>query len=206
MNEKPWMKWVRELQAVSQTGLHFAESEYEVERYRQVERVAAEILSAHSTLGTEEILRLTENEYGYATPKVDVRAVVIRDGKVLLVHELSDPGHWTLPGGWADVNEPPSLAVEREVREESGFEVRAVQLLAVYDRDAQGHTPPHPFHVYKLFFRCELLGGEPKPNHEADKIEFFDPGDLPPLSKARVLAKQIKFALSVPPDAPASFD
>lgn len=200
------MNWARELQAIGQTGLHFAASDYDRERYRQVGRVAAEILARHTTLDAGEILRLNADEFGYATPKVDVRGVVVRDGKVLLVHELADPGFWTLPGGWADVNETPSTAVEREILEESGFETRAVQLLAVYDRDAQGHSPPHPYHVYKLFFRCELLGGEARPNLEADQIDFFDPDRLPPLSESRVLAKQIQFALEREPDAPAVFD
>jgi ADP-ribose pyrophosphatase YjhB (NUDIX family) len=130
----------------------------------------------------------------------------MRDGKVLLVHEVADAGYWTLPGGWADVNEAPSRAIEREILEESGYETSAVQLLAVYDRDQQGHSPPHPYHVYKLFFRCELRGGEARPNAEADQIGFFDPEQLPPLSKSRVLEKQIRYAVSCPPDAPAVFD
>jgi len=202
MTAPQWLLWAKELQAISQTGLHFASTEYDRERYERIAAVAAEILAAHTNLGREEILNLNRAELGYATPKVDVRGVVFRQGRILLVQEIMDGGRWTLPGGWADVNETPSESVVREVREESGFETRAIKLLALYDRDKQGHTPPFPYHVYKLFFLCEILGGQPRLNNEVSGIDFFGRGELPELSVSRVTAAQIErfFAASGEPE------
>ena len=137
-----------------------------------------------------------------------MRGIAFRDDRILLVREILDDGRWTVPGGWADVNETPSQAVVREVSEESGFDTRAVKLLAVYDRERQGHQPPFPFHVYKLFFLCEIVGGEPRPNEEASEIEFFARDQLTELSVSRVTERQIQyfFDLREQPDAPTQFD
>ena len=208
MTAPQWLFWARELQAIGQTGLHFAAGEYDRERYRRVGALAAEILAAHTSLPVGEIVELNRAELGYATPKVDVRGVVFKDDKILMIREIMDAGRWTLPGGWADVNETPSESVVREVREESGFETRAVKLLAVYDRDRQGHTPPFPYHVYKLFFLCEITGGAPQINNEASEIDFFGLDALPELSTSRVTASQIMrfFAVRETPEAPTDFD
>ena len=117
--------------------------------------------------------------------------MVFRDDKVLLVREVAD-GCWTLPGGWADVNESPSESVVREVREESGYETRPVKLLAVYDRSKQGHVPAFPFHVYKLFILCELIGGEAATSFETSGVGFFAEEELPELSLSRVTPEQIR--------------
>ena len=203
-----WMEWVRALQAISQTGLHYAQNPYDVQRYREIGTLAAAMLAERTTLDIAEILTLHAAEFGYATPKVDVRGIVFRDDRILLISEIMDAGRWTVPGGWADVNETPAQAVVREVREESGFETRAVKLLAVYDREQQGHVPPFPFHVYKLFFLCELIGGEARPNEEASEIDFFARDALPELSVSRVTDRQIQhfFDLRDRPDAATEFD
>jgi ADP-ribose pyrophosphatase YjhB (NUDIX family) len=203
-----WIQWVRSLQAISQTGLHFTKDSYDTERYEQIGQIAAEMLALRSNLSAEEVLTFNKAEFGYATPKVDVRGAIFRDGKILLVREIADAGRWTLPGGWADVNESPSLAVTREVLEESGFEVRVKKLLAVYDRETQGHTPSFPCTVYKLFFLCEITGGEPRLNSEVSEIGFFGEDELPELSVSRVLAPQIRrfFEHIRCPDLPADFD
>jgi len=124
-----------------------------------------------------------------------------------MVKEMSD-GLWTLPGGWADVNEAPSVGVVREVREESGFEVRAVKLAAVYDRACHPHHPPFAFHVYKMFFLCEITGGAPRPSTETTEVGFFTPDALPELSSSRVLPFQIHrmFEHHQAPDLPTDFD
>jgi 8-oxo-dGTP pyrophosphatase MutT (NUDIX family) len=139
-----WIEWGRKLQAISQSGLHFTQDRYDRERYEQIGEIAAVILAEHTNLSVEELLKLNIAEFGYATPKVDVRGVVFKDEKILLVREIADGGKWTLPGGWADINETPTQAVTREVQEESGFETRVIKLLAVYDREKQKHTPPFP--------------------------------------------------------------
>lgn len=205
MNEA-LVRWAQKIQALSQTGLTYATDPYDRERYEKLRGIAAEMLAAPLGADPPQIAALFRAEEGYATPKVDVRGVVIRDGRVLLVRERSD-GLWTLPGGWADVGDPPGHAVERELREESGYEARAVKLLALYDRSLHGH-PPMAFHVYKAFFRCEITGGEPTLSDETDGVDFFAPDALPPLSVERVTAEQIArfFDHFHHPDWPTDFD
>jgi ADP-ribose pyrophosphatase YjhB (NUDIX family) len=175
------VRWARTLQAIAQSGLTYTESAYERERFELVREVAAEI--AASLTGEEqlELLARFADETGYATPKVDVRGVVVEDGRVLLVREIGQRD-WTLPGGWADVGSTPSGAVEKEVREEAGLAVRAVRVLGVYDRDFRGR-PQWPAHVYKLYVLCERVGGEPGGDGlETEEAAFFAPAGLPPLS------------------------
>lgn len=206
--EPTWITWAKALQAIAQTGLHFGDSEYDAERYRQVQEIAAEIFANHTNIEKEAILDLFSKDSGYATPKVDVRGVVFRDSQILLVREVLDHNRWTLPGGWADVNETPTEAVTREVFEESGFETNAVKLLAVYDRTQQGHTPPMPYHAYKLFFLCDIIGGEATPSYETSEVGFFPENQIPELSRSRVLPHQIQrfFEFYRNSDLPTDFD
>ncbi len=202
-----WIDWAVRLQALAQDGLLYAQTSFDVERYGAIRQIAAEMLAASSGWPTERIVGLFDQETGYATPKVDVRGVVFRDEQILLVRERTDGG-WTLPGGWADPGDTPSAAVEREIREESGYIAHATKLLAVYDRAAQGHQPPHPFSIYKLFFLCELLGGEPSISDETDDVGFFAADAVPELSLARVTPRQIArlFEHARHPEWPADFD
>ena len=205
--EPRWLVWAKQLQAVAQNGLHYSDSGYDRERYEVIREVAAEMIAAGAEAPMQRVKELLEGEHGYATPKVDVRGAVFRDGRILLVKELVDGG-WTLPGGWADPCEPPSLAVEREIEEEAGFRAKAVKLAALHDRTVQGHHPPMPFHVYKLFFVCELQGGEASTNHETGGVDFFAENALPHLSHSRVKAEQIAlmFAHFLDPAKPTDFD
>jgi ADP-ribose pyrophosphatase YjhB (NUDIX family) len=202
-----WLRWARGLQAIAQNGLTFATDAYDRERYQAVRQVAAEMMAARSETDTESILQLFARETGYATPKVDVRGAVFRDDAILLVREASD-GRWSLPGGWADVNESPSENIVREIAEESGFETRVRKLAAVLDRGRHPHVPPKPFHVYKMFFICEITGGAPKTNHEIHEVGFFREGAIPELSLGRVLPFQIErmFVHWRQPDLPTEFD
>jgi ADP-ribose pyrophosphatase YjhB (NUDIX family) len=143
-----WVNWVRRLQSIAQNGRNYCKNEFDLDRYQQVEEVAAEIAAKYSDGELETIKAMFRREAGPATPKIDVRAAVISKNKILLVKEQGDG--WTMPGGWVDPGESPSEAAVRETKEESGFDVSAVRLMAIYDRDRQGH-PPCPFHVYKLF-------------------------------------------------------
>jgi len=189
--EPQWLRWSKELQAIAQIGLTYsATNHFDMERYSRIREIASEMMSFSGDMEKGTLLELFQREEGYATPKVDVRGVVFREEKVLLVKEVAD-GFWTLPGGWADVNESPSESVVREVREESGFETRAVKVLAVYDRSKQGHVPVLPFHVYKLFFLCELIGGEAATSFETSEVGFFAENALPELSLSRVTPQQI---------------
>jgi ADP-ribose pyrophosphatase YjhB (NUDIX family) len=205
--EPRWVQWARKLQAIAQTGLHFSESEYDRERYQKILQISVEIFAEYSGKSPSLIHGLFENQTGYATPKVDVRGVVFRSGKLLLVRERTD-GLWTLPGGWADVNDSPSEAVEREVLEESGFRTRAERMLAVFDRARHPHEPPFPFHVYKLFVRCGLQGGEARTTFETSEVDFFGQNEIPPLSISRITIDQIHFCFETQknPTALCRFD
>jgi len=185
-----WLEWSRKLQAIAQNGLLFSKDPYDRERYEAVRAIAAQMMAAGSGEPLEVVTALFSGQAGYATPKVDVRAVIFRDDEILLVQEAQD-GRWTLPGGWADPNESPSESVTREVAEESGFKTRAVKLLAVFDRAKHHHTPLHPFHVYKLFIRCEIESGEARPSLETLDVAFFAEDRIPDLSLARVTPAQI---------------
>jgi ADP-ribose pyrophosphatase YjhB (NUDIX family) len=197
----------RKLQATAQTGLEFQTNEYDRERYELISKIAAELMAAHCETPVETFEKMFGEQEGYATPKVDVRAAVFRGGKILLVREAAD-GLWTMPGGWSDVNDSPREAVEREVWEESGFRVRATKLAAVYDRARHPHVPPLPFHVYKMFFVCEILSGEATPSRETPEVDFFPEGALPPLSVSRNLEFQIHrlFEHVKNPSLPTDFD
>ena len=205
--EPQWLRWSRELQAMAQTGLTFAKDPYDLQRYRRLRTLALEIMSAGSAAPLERLEALFTQEVGYPTPKVDVRGAVIQGDQILLVREASD-GRWTLPGGWADVNQSARESVEREIREESGYQARAIKLAAVWDSHRQGYAYPHPHTIYKMFFICELTGGEAQPSLETSEVRFFCGSALPELSLGRVNAAQIErmFAHWREPALPADFD
>lgn len=180
----------RRLLALSQVGLHFSTSEYDRERYRETAQLAAQLLANESGHPAVRLHGTWYVEDGYATPKIDVRGAVFRGETVLLVRETTD-GKWTLPGGWADVNDTPSVAVEKEIEQESGFIARSVKLAALYDRQRH-NQPSYLFHAWKAFFICEITGGAPRTSYETDAVEFFDLAALPELSTGRSTAAQIQ--------------
>lgn len=190
MSDSRWLAWTRRIAALAQNGLAYTEGPFDRERYLELRRIAAEMMGAYGDASPEHIIALFAGEAGYSTPKVDVRGVVFKEGRILLVRERED-GLWSLPGGWADAGESPTEAVEKEIREESGYETRAVKLLAVHDRDRHG-SPPLPWAVYKLLIRCELLGGEPSLGLETEGVDFFGENEVPALSEGRVTPQEIR--------------
>lgn len=200
-----WVNWVRRLQSIAQNGRNYCKNEFDLQRYQQVEDIAAEIAARYSDGELQTIKAMFRREAGPATPKIDVRAAVISENKILLVKERGNG--WTLPGGWVDPGESPSEAAVRETKEESGYDVNAVRLIAIYDRDRHGH-PPCPFHVYKLIFLCKLVGGSAKTSLETEAACFFRVDELPALSESRVLLPQVERAFAFARDAnlPADFD
>ena len=205
--EPRWIGWARRLQAISQNGLTFAQNPYDIDRWQAVRQIAAEMMASGSGTDLERVLKWLSSEQGYATPKVDVRGTIFRDDTVLLVRERSD-NRWTLPGGWADVGESPRESVVREVYEESGFQTTAVKLLAVYDRSKHPHYPLFPYHVYKMFFLCDITGGEAKGSMETTEVAFFRRNELPELSTSRVTPAQIErlFEHQAHPEWQTDFD
>jgi len=206
-DEPAWLTIGRELSAIAQTGLSFSRDEYDLQRFRRIRELAAALIAEGSGNEARSILELFERDGGYATPKVDVRGAVFSGGRILLVQEATDGG-WTMPGGWADVGDHPSQAVEREILEESGFQARAVKLIAIDDYRAAGHPHRHPYSIYKLFFLCELTGGEARTSTETTAVSFFERTALPPLSLGRTLPAQIERAYRhhAQVDLPTEFD
>jgi ADP-ribose pyrophosphatase YjhB (NUDIX family) len=200
------LDWARKVRALAQNGLAFTRDPFDRERYHELQELAAALLAGTLEIPLERARALWDGEHGYATPKVDVRGAIFADERVLLVRERAD-GKWTLPGGWADVNDAPSAAVVREIREESGYEARAIKLAALIDRRRHPH-PPAIHHIYKLMFICERTGGEPAGGTETDAVDFFPLRALPELSTGRILAPQIErlYVHHLRPDLPADFD
>jgi len=204
--EPSWLIIGRELRAIAQIGLAFSQDPFNRHRYERIRELAASLIAQRTGLDDGTILDYFRHETGYATPKVDVRAAAFLEGKVLLVREISD-GAWTLPGGWADVNQTAAECVVREVAEESGYLVRAVKLAAVYDYRKR-NRPQHLESIYKMFFICELVGGSARASIETSETGFFPRDALPPLSVGRTTAQQIArmFEHAERPDLPADFD
>jgi ADP-ribose pyrophosphatase YjhB (NUDIX family) len=178
-----WLEWARQIQALSQSGLAYTQNYYDIQRYHRLMEISAEMVEDRTAQAASELLASFVSQVGYATPKVDVRAAVIREGKILLVQESRDQ-RWCMPGGWADVGELPSISVEREVREESGFEVRAQKVVGVFDAN-RGAGPLSFFHAYKIVFLCDCVGGSAQTSEETTAVGFFPFDELPPLSTLR---------------------
>jgi ADP-ribose pyrophosphatase YjhB (NUDIX family) len=175
-NQTRWLDWAREIQALAQTGMHYAVNEFQIERYQRLLEISAEILAEHTSLDRGQLVEIFNQQDGYATPRVDVRGAVFRNGKLLMVRERLDNG-WTMPGGWADVGDVPSEAVEREIWEEAGLHVKATRLVGVYD--ANRFPPLELFHAYKLVFLCDITAGDAHPGTETTEVDFFGIDEIP---------------------------
>ena len=199
------VEWAKQIAALARTGLHYTKNHYDEVRYQQLLDIAAEMIADSAFADTETVKLILMADDGYITPKVDVRGATIHEDKILLVQEAVD-GRWSLPGGWADVGDAPSEAVEREIREESGYETKAVKLLALEDRKRR--HPPSANEVYKVAFLCELVGGEARTSAETTAVAWYGEDELPPLSEGRVTAEQIKrwFKHWREPNLPTEFD
>lgn len=190
--DNKWLEWAKQLQAIAQAGLTYSKDVYDIERFEQIRDISVEIMSQYTTTDMSIIKELFANETGYATPKVDIRAAIFENDQILMVREKSD-GKWALPGGWADIGLSPSEVAIKEVKEEAGLDVRTIRLLAVHDKKFHEH-PPSPYHVYKLFVQCEIVGGQAAAGTETDAVKFFGEDALPELSTERNTEDQIKMA------------
>jgi ADP-ribose pyrophosphatase YjhB (NUDIX family) len=201
-----WLAWAREIQALSQTGLAFSENDYERQRYTRLAEIAAEIMHDHTGLPAQNLVTSFLEQPGYATPKIDVRGAVVRDGQILLVQERVDE-RWCMPGGWADVGDMPSETVAREVWEESGFFVVPRQVIGVYDANRSGR-PLSLYHAYKIVFLCEITGGQARASDETLAVGFFPFDELPPLSSNRTHERHLADVQDYlqHPHQPAHFD
>lgn len=205
--KEQWLRWASELQSIAQAGLTFAKEPFDLQRYQRIQTLAAEMIAYQSYEAFEKVQQLFLGEDHYLTPKLDVRAAIIKDGNhILLVKEITD-GKWSLPGGWADVNESPAQCAKKEVLEETGLEVRITKLYALFDKLKHSHPPQLP-HAYKAFFLAEITGGEISTSIETTEVQFFHRDQLPTLSIHRVLPEQIQLAFKHyhQMDLPTAFD
>ena len=184
-----WLEWAREIQQLSQTGLAFAITDYEKKRYKRLTEITAEIIEHHTQLEKQSVGKVLMAHPGYATPKIDVRAAVVSDSKILLVQERSDK-RWAMPGGWADVGDIPSEVAIRETKEESGYDVKPVKVIGVFDANRLGGQL-ELFHAFKIVFLCELIGGKATTSDETQDVNFFGFDSLPALSLNRTNKKHI---------------
>jgi ADP-ribose pyrophosphatase YjhB (NUDIX family) len=189
MKEK-WLEWATRLQSIAQAGLTFGENQYDLDRYQQIRTLSVEILHEYTELSHEKIRDLFASETGYQTPKVDIRAAVFKDDKILMVREKID-GAWSLPGGWADVNTSVSESAVRECLEEAGASVIPKRIIAIHLADRHFDFC-YPYTIYKIFVECELIGNNFSDNTETLEAGFFAFDSLPPLSNERNTKDQIE--------------
>lgn len=185
----PWLEWAIKLQAIAQCGLAYGKDIYDIERFEQIRDIACEMLSYKTQIPNDIVKDLFCNETGYQTPKLDTRAVVFKDDKILLVCEKNEK--WSLPGGWTDVLESVSSNVVKEVREEAGLEVIPKNIIAIEDRNKH-NTPIYPYGIIKIYVECEEVSGEFKENSETISSGYFSLDNLPILDAQRTTLEQIK--------------
>jgi ADP-ribose pyrophosphatase YjhB (NUDIX family) len=189
MKEK-WLEWAARLQSIAQAGLTFSENQYDLDRYQQIRTLSVEILHEYTGISHEKIKDLFASETGYQTPKVDIRASVFKDDKILMVREKID-GAWSLPGGWADVTTSAGESAVRECLEEAGAHVKPKRIIAIHLADRH-YNFPYPYTIYKIFVECELIGNSFSENTETLEAGFFPINSLPPLSTERNTRDQIE--------------
>lgn len=187
--KEPWLKWAMEIQSIAQIGLTYTKDEYDKERYEQLRNIASEMLSYKTDIPVDKVKNLFCNEEGYQTPKLDTRAAIFKDDKILLVHEKN--GFWSLPGGWVDVLESIESNTIKEVKEEAGLDVVAKKVIAIQDRNKH-NTPIYPYGVCKIFVECEVMGGEFVENIETVEIGYFSIDNLPKLAEEKCTQKQVE--------------
>lgn len=188
-----WLDWAKELQFLAQAGLTYSKDPFDIERFERIRNISAEMISAKSGVSFDIVKGLFCNETGFQTPKLDTRAAIFRDNKILLVKERN--GTWSLPGGWVDVLETIKSNTEKEVREEAGLEVRATRIIALHDKNTH-NTKPFAYNVCKVFVECEVIGGCFKENIETVESKYFSVDDLPPLATEKNTETQIRMCFT----------
>ena len=189
MSDKKWLEWAVELQAIAQAGLHYGKDCFDQERYERIREISAEMISNQSEIPVEKVRGLFCCEIGYQTPKIDSRAAVFKDNRILLVKEAD--GNWSLPGGWVDVNLSVKENIIKEVREESGLDVRVDKVIAVQDREKH-NLPVYAYKICKIFMQCSVIGGSFQVNNETTDSRYFSLEELPPLAEEKCNEEQIR--------------
>ena len=191
--DKKWLDWAIELQSLAQAGLTYGKDVYDRERYERIRDISAEMMSYRTDIPLEKVKDLFCNETGYQTPKLDTRAAIFDQGKILLVRENN--GKWSLPGGWVDVNVSVKENTLKEVKEEAGLDVAADRIIAVQDR-AKHNLPLYAYGVCKIFVLCSDIGGQFEPNIETTESRYFSENDLPALATEKNTVEQVKMCFN----------
>jgi ADP-ribose pyrophosphatase YjhB (NUDIX family) len=207
MSASAILEYAKRIKALSRIGLTYTQSEYDIERYTELESISHRLMEEVTGLSGEKLSVYFSEKKEYVTPKVDIRAVVFNDRKEILLVKESADGLWSLPGGWADVGFSPSEVAVKEVFEESGWVVTPLKLLAALDSRRHPH-PPTLDYIYKLFIQCRVTAGGWKPSFDILDGGFFPRDQVPPLSAERVVTDQIElmFAYADDPDKAPTFD
>ena len=184
-----WLKWAVELQSLAQAGLFYAKDDFDTERYERIREISAEMISNKTEISLEKVKNLFCNETGYQTPKIDTRAAIFQQDKILLVHEKNDT--WSLPGGWCDVDVSVKENTIKEVKEEAGLDVSVDLVIAVQDREKH-NLPIYAYKVCKIFILCSVTGGNFMENIETIESKYFGINELPQLALEKNNAEQIK--------------
>ena len=193
-----WLQWAIEIQSLAQNGLEYTTNMYDRERYERLREISAEIIAEKSNLNLDKVKDLFCNEKGYETPKIDTRAAIFKDGKILLVHENNDT--WSLPGGWCDVLETIKTNTEKEVLEEAGLVVTAKNIIAIQDRNKHNY-PVYAYGVLKVFVLCDIVSGSFTENIETTESKYFSLEEIPEnLAKEKVTIDQIKICFEAAND------
>ncbi len=190
MEEKKWLDIAKKLQSIAQAGLEYSKDKYDLERFEEIRKVSIDIMECYTDIEREKIKNLFAGETGYQTPKIDIRAAVFHENKILMVKEKLD-NRWSLPGGWADIDLSLKENLIKEAMEEAGEKIIPERILAVYDRNRNTNIL-FPHSVYKIFVQCKYLESKFVENIETEETGFFSVDQLPELSETRNTASQIK--------------
>ena len=187
------LQWAIELQSIAQSALYYCRDQYDRERFERIREISAEMVSHQSEISLEKVRDLFCCETGYQTPKLDSRAAIFQDGKILLVRETN--GAWSLPGGWVDVDLSVGENTIKEVKEEAGLDVTVDKVIAVQDREKH-NLPVYAYRVCKIFLLCSVVGGAFRENIETVESRYFGPDELPLLAAEKNNEEQVRMCFA----------
>lgn len=195
-----WLTWAKEIQFIAQAGIEYSPDPFDKERFERLRELSAEMLALMTDMPLEKVRDLFCNEVGFQTPKLDSRAAIIRDGKILLVRERD--GLWAMPGGWVDADQTIATNLVKEATEEAGIAIKPERLVALHEYSRRNCRRPFPYNIIKAFVLCTPLG-EPElhQNPETSAAEWFAPDALPPLHTGKQTAEQIAMCFAALADA-----
>ncbi len=188
-SDRQWISWAMELQFIGQAGITYSRDSFDKERFERIRELSGEIMERYTDLGKEKVTDLFCSETGFQTPKMDTRAAIIEDDRILLVHERD--GCYSLPGGWVDVNQSVGDNIVKETMEEAGLQVVPVKLVMLQDRNRH-NLPVYAYGICKVFMLCQVVEGEFVKNIETSSSGWFALEELPKLAEEKNTREQIE--------------